>query len=102
MLRRSRTTATYQTRQYREPEQLNILPVEVIYETEQQGQNQGSSELEETSHKEKQCFHCVPHREAQQQMRPEYLNVTSSQSQDITFQKAQKQAGQDHMNSEFL
>lgn len=75
------------TEQCREPEQLNILPVEIIYETEQQGQNQGSSELEETFCKEKQRYHHVPHREAQQHMRPQNLNVTSSQSQDITFQK---------------
>lgn len=75
------------TEQCREPEQLNILPVEVIYETEQQGQNQGSSELEETFCKEKQRYHCVPHREAQQHTWPQNLNVTSSQTQDITFQK---------------
>lgn len=39
--------------QCRGQEQLNILPVEVIYERVQQGQNQGSSELEETFPKEK-------------------------------------------------
>lgn len=51
------------TEQCREREQLNIFPVEVIYERELQGQNQGSSELEETFCKEKQHYHCVPHRE---------------------------------------
>jgi len=65
------------TEQCREPEQLNILPMEVIYETEQQGQNQRSSDLEETFRKEKGRYYCVPRREAQQNVRPKYLNVTS-------------------------
>lgn len=69
---------------------------------QQQRKIQKSSELKITLHKEK-LHHCrAPHREAQQNKQPEYLNVTSSQSQNIRFQKEQKQEGQAHRNLEFF
>lgn len=86
--------AELQQHKCRESEQLNILWVELIQDTEQQGQK-----LE--GWRQHSAWPLCTHREAQQRMWLEYLNVTSSLSQDRAFQKEQNPE-QDHMNFELL